>query len=81
MNKSKPPAGRLSGVDNVHAHRFRHTFATWDARELDVQHLFGHKSLEMVRRYSASYQSEQSANRHVTFSPGDQMIARFPSRS
>ena len=77
--------GRLSGVDKVHAHRFRHTFATWainsDARELDVQHLLGHKSLEMVRRYSASYQSEQAANRHSAFSPGDQMLDRFLQRS
>ena len=65
--------GRLSGVDKVHAHRFRHTFATWainsDAQELDVQHLLGPKSLEMVRRYSSAYQSEQASNRHATFSP------------
>ena len=37
--------GRRAGVAKVHAHRFRHTFATWaiahDARELDVQYLLG----------------------------------------
>ena len=37
--------GRAAGVPRVHAHRFRHTFATWaiahDARELDVQHPSG----------------------------------------
>jgi integrase/recombinase XerC len=36
---------RASGIPKVHAHRFRHTFATWaiqhDARELDVQYLLG----------------------------------------
>ena len=38
--------GRAAHVPRCHAHRFRHTFATWaiqqDARELDVQHLLGH---------------------------------------
>jgi integrase/recombinase XerC len=36
---------RATGIPKVHAHRFRHTFATWaiqhDARELDVQYLLG----------------------------------------
>lgn len=69
---------RVSGVATVHAHRFRHTFATWaiqhDARELDVQYLLGHASGDMVRRYSSSYRSEQAALRHVNFSPGDMMF-------
>jgi integrase/recombinase XerC len=69
---------RASGVTKVHAHRFRHTFGTWaiqhDARELDVQYLLGHSSPDMVRRYSSSYGSEQAAQRHHRFSPGDQMI-------
>ena len=67
-----------SGVSKVHAHRFRHTFATWaiqhDARELDVQYLLGHSSPDMVRRYSSSYRSEQAALRHFAFSPADQML-------
>ena len=70
--------GRAAGVPRVHAHRFRHTFATWaiahDARELDVQHLLGHSSPDMVRRYSATYGSAQAAERHAAFSPGDQML-------
>ena len=70
--------GRAAGVPRVHAHRFRHTFATWaiahDAREIDVQHLLGHSSPEMVRRYSATYGSAQAAERHATFSPGDGML-------
>ena len=70
--------GRAAGVPRVHAHRFRHTFATWaiahDARELDVQHLLGHSSPEMVRRYSATYGSAQAAQRHAAFSPGDGML-------
>jgi integrase/recombinase XerC/integrase/recombinase XerD len=67
-----------TGIARVHAHRFRHTFATWaiqhDARELDVQYLLGHSSPDMVRRYSSSYRSEQAALRHVHFSPADQML-------
>ena len=70
--------GRDAGIPKVHAHRFRHTFATWaiahDARELDVQHLLGHSSPEMVRRYSATYGSAQAAERHAAFSPGDGML-------
>lgn len=70
--------GRRAGVPKVHAHRFRHTFATWaiqhDARELDVQYLLGHSSPDMVRRYSSSYRSEQAALRHYAFSPADQMF-------
>jgi integrase/recombinase XerC len=71
--------GRRAGVERVHAHRFRHTFATWaiqhEARELDVQYLLGHASPDMVRRYSSAYRSEQAAMRHHAFSPGDQMLA------
>ena len=70
--------GKQTGLAKVHAHRFRHTFATWaiahDARELDVQYLLGHASPDMVRRYSSSYRSEQAALRHAAFSPADQML-------
>ena len=70
--------GKRTGIPKVHAHRFRHTFATWaieqDARELDVQHLLGHASPDMVRRYSATYNSEQAARRHAAFSPGERLV-------
>jgi integrase/recombinase XerC len=65
--------GRATGLPKVHAHRFRHTFATWaieqGARELDVQLLLGHSSPDMVRRYASSYNAEQAARRHPEFSP------------
>jgi integrase len=71
--------GRATGMPKVHPHRFRHTFATWaieaDARELDVQYLLGHSSPDMVRRYAASYNCEQAARRHVSFSPGNALFA------
>jgi len=69
--------GRVSGVPKTHAHRFRHTFATWaienDARELDVQYLLGHSTPAMVRRYSATYNAEKAARAHARWSPGDML--------
>jgi integrase/recombinase XerC/integrase/recombinase XerD len=71
--------GRRTGLPKVHAHRFRHTFATWaidqGARELDVQLLLGHSSPDMVRRYTSSYNAEQAARRHVDFSPATMLEA------
>ena len=73
--------GRLSGVVKTHAHRFRHTFATWaieqGARELDVQYLLGHSSPVMVRRYSATYNAEKAARTHASWSPGDILDSRL----
>jgi integrase/recombinase XerC len=69
----------VAGLRQVHPHRFRHTFATWairaSARELDVQYLLGHSSPMMVRRYSATYDSEQAAAAHAAFSPVAQLLA------
>jgi len=71
--------GRDAGVPKVHAHRFRHTFATWaiehDARELDVQYLLGHSCPDMVRRYTSTYNCEQAARRHAAFSPAEMLGA------
>ncbi|MEX2376096.1 MAG: tyrosine-type recombinase/integrase [Dehalococcoidia bacterium] len=68
---------RRAGVEGVHPHRFRHTFATWAirsmAREVDVQSLLGHSSLTMVQRYSRTYSSEQAVQAHVHFSPVAQL--------
>jgi len=73
--------GLQAGVAKVHAHRFRHTFATWaienQARELDVQYLLGHSTPDMVRRYSATYNSEKAARAHELFSPADRLGERL----
>jgi len=73
--------GRETGIPKVHAHRFRHTFATWaieqDARELDVQYLLGHSTPDMVRRYSATYNSEKAARAHHLFSPAARLRDRI----
>ena len=70
----------MTRVPKTHAHRFRHTFATWaienDTRELDVQYLLGHSTPAMVRRYSATYNSEKAARAHARWSPGDMLNGR-----
>jgi len=77
MNVMFTRFGFDAGVRQVNPHRFRHTFATWairaSARELDVQYLLGHSSPMMVRRYSATYDSEQAATHHAAFSPASQL--------
>ena len=77
MNVMFTRHGLRAGVRQVNPHRFRHTFATWairvNARELDVQYLLGHSSPMMVRRYSATYDSEQAAKAHAAFSPAMQL--------
>ena len=77
MNVMFTRHGLRAGVRQGNPHRFRHTFATWairvNARELDVQYLLGHSSPMMVRRYSATYDSEQAAAAHAAFSPAVQL--------
>ena len=77
MNVMFTRHGLRAGVRQVNPHRFRHTFATWairvNPRELDVQYLLGHSGPMMVRRYSATYDSEQAAKAHATFSPAMQL--------
>jgi len=69
--------GLRAGVVGVHPHRFRHTFATMAiraaAREIDVQHLLGHSTSAMVRRYTRTYDAEQAAVAHARFSPVAQL--------
>ena len=70
--------GEQAGVEKVHPHRFRHTFATWaiesGAREIDVQMLLGHSDLTMTHRYARTYTSEQAVRAHPGLSPVNRLV-------
>ena len=42
-----------------------------------MQYLLGHRTLAMVRRYSATYDAEKAARAHEQFSPADRMGERM----
>lgn len=56
--------GERAGVQHCHPHTFRHTFAqdylSRGGNPLDLKYLLGHRTLEMVHRYSR-FQEEQRA--------------------
>ena len=75
--------GVKAEVPRVHPHLFRHSFATMAirgaAREIDVQHLLGHSTSAMVRRYTRTYDAENAAVAHAAFSPVGQLVANRAS--
>lgn len=76
--KSLRTAGEKAGVANVHAHRLRHSAATFFLRGggniFVLQRMLGHSSLTMVRRYAEVTQSDLVAQ-HRQASPGDRFLS------
>lgn len=70
--------GEQAGIQNVHPHRFRRSFADkWLAAggsTDDLMHITGWKTYDMVREYTEARGIARAHDAHARLSPGDQIL-------